>query len=367
MIKRFLWFVAVIAAVPATVVGSYRLQSDLRSSFPYPANAAPHAAATSARLVERLRREPLQAAVLRELAVRQDAQFALLELSEKVSRRDPLTQLLLVEHTTDQGDIAGTLEHYAVLLTISPGMYQGILDLLGTAAREPQIFNALAVYKDEQWFPAVMRRMVAVTDTGEAVLHLIQGRPEVKETLTGPADIQQLFKLMINKPDPQHAFALVEPQCSSRPGFTCFGFSTATLDERLAPLTWKLTTHATALPADDERGVALRVKAVPNTRTDIAERFTNLSPGAYRLAGRVDVDKGSKLQLRWTAKCKGETTTGDIINHTVSLPQNEDRFEMPVTIPARCLVQYWQLAVLGDDARHVSILTIQEFRLDPAV
>lgn len=365
MLRIFIWFAMALVAATTTVVASSSVQSSLSSSFPYPAKSNSLDAAPPAQLVERLGQEPLQAAVLRELSIRKKMRVELLALSEKVSRRDPLTQLLLIEHTTDQGDIAAALEHYAVLLAISPGMQRGIIDLLGKASREPEIFNALELYRRKQWFPAVMNRMVAETNTGAAILDLLEARPSAKEVLTAPDHIGSLISMMLAKPDPQSAFAFLKQHRAYASNIVHFGFSPTTLDDRLAPITWKLAKHVVALPHNGEDAVALQVTAPPNIRTGIAERFTDLAPGTYRLSGIVEVNNAPKLQLQWVARCKGETAGSDIIEQTISPSLNGSQFEMFVTLPERCLVQHWQLAVLGDDARLASIVTIRKIRLEP--
>lgn len=367
MLRIILWLAATFAAVTTTVVLSCDVQAGLKSSSPYPANAAALSDATRETLVKRLSAEPLQAAALRELAVRQDTQLELLQLSHKVSRRDPLAQLLLIERASGQGDVAATLNHYAVLLAISPGMQRGIINLLGSAAREPEIFSALRGHKDQTWFPAVMKRMVAATDTGEAILDLLKARPLANETLTTPDQIQPLIALMLAKPDPQHAFALIEPQRTRNPALGRFEFSSSSLNERFAPLTWKLAKTAAPLPADDDGSIAVQVTAAPNIRTRVAERFTDLNAGPYRLTGSIEVHNAPKLQLQWAARCKGKAASVEIIRQTTSPFQAGGQFEMAVTIPEGCLVQHWQLAVLGDDARLPSVVTIKQTRLESAI
>jgi hypothetical protein len=365
MLRNVLWLSTTLAAVITTVAVSSHLQASLDSSFPYPTKTALLGAATSEQLRERLGQEPLQAAVLRELAAQKDSQFELLTLSQKVSRRDPLAQLLLIEQATDQGDIATALEHYAVLLAISPGMQRGIIDLLGKAAHEPEIFKVLANYRNQAWFPAVMNRMATETATGEAILNLLKARPTAKEALTAPDQIGTLISLMLAKPDPQHAFALLELQSPRNSGLAYFGFSPTTLNGQLAPITWKLTKNVVPLPDYGEDAVALQVTALPNVRTSVAERFTALKPGNYHLAGTADVSNAPKLQIQWDARCKGDGAASNIINKSTSPSLNGGKFEMYVTLPDPCPVQHWQLAILGDDARLTSIVTIREIRLEP--
>ena len=365
MLRFVIWFATTLVAVTTTVVVSSSVQSSLSSSFPYPAKFNSLDEAPPAQLVELLGQEPLQAAVLRELSTRQKVRVDLLALSQKVSRRDPLAQLLLIEHTTDQGDIAAALEHYAVLLAISPGMQRGIIDLLGKAAREPEIFSALVVYRKKQWFPAVMNRMVAETNTGAATLDLLEARPSAKEALTAPDHIGSLISMMLAKPDPQYAFAFLDQHRTHDSNIAHFGFSPTALNGRFAPLTWKLAKHVVALPDNGEDAVALQVAAAPNIRTSVAERFTDLAPGTYRLSGIVDVNNAPKLQLQWVARCKGEAAGRDIIKQTISPSSNGGQFEVFVTLSERCPVQHWQLAILGDDARIASFVTIRKIRLEP--
>jgi hypothetical protein len=365
MLRILLWFVITLVAVISTVVASSRVQSSLSRSFPYTSRYNPLEVLAYGKLLERLAQEPLQAAVLRELSVRKNERFELLKLSQKVSRRDPLTQLLLIEHTTDQGDIPSTLEHYNVLLAISPGIRRGIIDLLGTAAGEPEIFSALAVYQKKDWFPAAINRMVAEANTGAAVLNLLEARPSAKEAVTAPDHISSLISMMLAKPDPQYAFALLEQHHDHASNIDQFGFSKNTVNGRFAPLTWQQAKDVVAVPDNGEEAVALRVTAAPNIRTGVAERFTDLAPDTYRLSGIAEVNNAPKLQLLWVVRCKGEAASNEIIKKATQPSLDGGQFELFVTLSERCPVQHWQLAVLGDDARLASIVTIRKIRLEP--
>jgi hypothetical protein len=365
MLRIIIWFTMTLVAVTTTVVVSSSVQSGLSSSFPYPAKSNSVDAVPPAQLLDRLRQEPLQAPVLRELSMEKKMRVELLALSQKISRRDPTTQLLLIEQTTDQGDIASALEHYAILLAISPAMQRGIVDLLGKAAREPEIFSALAVYEKKEWFPAVMKRMVAEINTGAAIIDLLEARPSAKEALTAPDNIGSLISMMLAKPDPLYAFELLKQHRAHDSSTAHFGFSATTLNGQFAPLTWKLANHVVILPNNGEDTVALQVAADPNIRTSVAERFTDLAPGTYRLSGIMEVNSAPKLKLQWVARCKGNVAGRDIIDPTISTSLNGSQFEMLAAIPERCPVQHWQFAVLGDDARLASMVTIRKIRLEP--
>ena len=353
------WLLGSIAAASTAFAWSLAVQTDLSASFPYPPRP-PIDGQAHEDLVGQLRQEPLQAAVLRDLALTRSRRRDILELSQKVSRRDPTTQLLLIEHAADRGDIPATLKHYAVLLVIAPGMHQGIVKVLGDAAHDRDVFRGLSEYADRPWFTPVMIQMVAKAETGAKVRALLAARPAAKASLSAPDHIGTLLALMLEKPDPQHAFAVITPQQATLPEMFAFDFTAASTNPLYAPLTWKLAASTQQVLGDDHSDAALQIIAAPNARTEVAERYTNLEQGTYRLSGTVDVHDAPKLQIQWTARCKG-APSAPLITNQISRPHADgEAFEIQVAIGENCPVQHWQLAILGDDARLPAIVTIKQ-------
>jgi hypothetical protein len=361
LLLTFLSFAAAIL----TIAISYSIQSRLERSFPYTTKQISPNSIASEELIEWIVQEPLHPVALRELALRKNAQLAMLNLSHKVSRRDPLTQLLLIEQASNQGDIATAIEHYSVLLAISPDMHEGIVKLLGKAALEPKIYGALLAHQAQPWFPHVMKRMVAEASTGEVVSYLLANRPLAREVLTNSENIRPVIGLLLAKPDPQYAFEFINERRADDSSFAHFGFSPTTLDEQFVPLNWKLAQSVTTTSTEKDDEVDLQFTAPPNARSSIAERFTNFGAGVYRLKGIVKINNAPRLQIHWNVKCIGQGSNKELIQLLFQPSATFGNIDAYFTLPERCPVQRWQLEVLGDDARLPSVVTLSGMQLLP--
>jgi len=108
-----------------------------------------------------LQREALNPVALRILAVadihRGNEQRAnqLLVLAERFSRRDALTQMLLIEARVSANDIAGALQHYDRALRVSKSSAHILLPVLTSATGDPAVREQLRpmLARRPQWLP----------------------------------------------------------------------------------------------------------------------------------------------------------------------------------------------------------------------
>jgi hypothetical protein len=71
----------------------------------------------------------------------------------RVSRREPRTQLWLIEHYAQQNDTARTLNHYDILLMTKPVIQRLLFPRLSNAIADAPIRAALIPYlrQDKAW------------------------------------------------------------------------------------------------------------------------------------------------------------------------------------------------------------------------
>ena len=173
-----------------------------------------------------LRRQPVDVVAARTLAIIAARQGnavrveKMLTLAQWLSRRDPPTQILLIETHVQAGDVAGALAHYDHAMQTSVATRETLLPVLTAAADDPVIARPVAALLArrpwwwQDFFDGYARtsRNPASFATITGALHLHPGRPEEIERLgiainhlVGLGDIGRAARL----------YAAVRPSASS--------------------------------------------------------------------------------------------------------------------------------------------------------
>ncbi|HST35286.1 MAG TPA: hypothetical protein VLK25_01465 [Allosphingosinicella sp.] len=300
-----------------------------------------------------LRRNPTLAVASRVLALqaltRRDERLAarLFEYSEGVSRRDVPTQLWLLEQQVQRNDIPGALEHFRIVLRVSPGARELLFPVLTGALAEDYLVAPIANRAfGEPWEEAFLRyASTNARDPVDAakVIMLLARRGS-----TPPADMVQgisgrliehgrldvagrLYRLI----DPQWNPNDIERQLDG--GFT--------RSEDLPPFGWTLAQDVAfrgapvGAAADNP---ALNVSAEQAVDGSVARKLLLLRPGRYRLAGRFGVvEREGDWQLAIGIAC-GEAAT-PVLSPATPLAGNGGAFNAEFTVPAGCRAPWLSL------------------------
>ena len=120
--------------------------------------------------------DPLNPRALRVLATLADSAGqaaraeALLGASERVTRRELLTQLILIEFAVQRGQIGRALAHYDRALSVHPESGALLYPVLGRAIADPAIRRGLLPYveADRPWIPGFLSQTIDSTSGGAA-------------------------------------------------------------------------------------------------------------------------------------------------------------------------------------------------------
>ena len=270
----------------------------------------------------------------------------LLLLAERVSRRDSLTQLLLIDQASRAGDIQATLAHYDRAISVHPATSAQLLPILARAIDDPGIRAGLARLTTRPWFSAfVLSAAGHDADATQMVVLLdeLQGR-------LAPNKIQEISTHLLPRLVAGEEYDSARALTRSMPGvdprvIDQIGFTAATLDPRIVPLGWRLGSDD-AIEAEVQ-GEALVVSVAPERTVLAAERVTLLAPGDYVLTERVAYDAAApRAGLEWQISCLPAQQI--LMQTTLPVSQMMAVNSNRVTIPANCPAQSWKLRVFGE-------------------
>lgn len=302
-----------------------------------------------------LRRQPLDVAALRDLALAEGADSAagrrLLQLGDQVSRREPATQLLLLEANAQGGDSAAALRHYDALLSTVPALRQELLGILARALAEPEIQEQLLRYADRPWFLALIEAAAKPSAAGAGSATRAVALAGRAGLLTQPESRDRLAPRLIGALtlEGRLSEARALAAATGNRGWMALGFSAASLDERLGLFAWQLS-QTPAVSSEWRAPGTLAIAVEPGRRAQVAARITSLTAGAYRLSLHLAVPSEPGAASEWRIACHG-VGGAKIALSPMPAPVEPTMLTVRLVVPAGCPFQDWSLWAEGADAQ----------------
>lgn len=336
-----------------------------RAGLGWPAIDAP-AVAANAREV--LVHEPLEAVALRQLAEltpdSSDKTRQLLQLSDRVTRRDTIGQILLINVAAGANDFGEALAHYDRALSVQPQLASTLLPVLANGLGDPTVVNELSKYAPRPWFQPLLltgiEQGAPVSAIAELALHAQRRRPEERDALASDLIDKQLAA---ERRDNSRTRALVSRLGGSRQAILDdLAFNSATTRSQNYPLSWRLTNdgtiETTLLPP-----ASLVIRASPAGAATAATRVSLLKAGIYRLKLRLMYDLDApRAALLWDVACSDGRSLWK-----AELPHDREgvTIDASVAIPDGCGQQMWRLDVRADDSQFASMARISGLAVRP--
>lgn len=254
-----------------------------------------------------LRAEPLNPRALRLLALndlldsKPKAGIELLQLSERVSRRDLGTRLTLIEHYAAIGNVTAALDQYDLALSTSPGAGNALFPVLTGALAEPEIRAGLRQYirSDRPWVRSFLAYATANANPPDDVARLVMAsgglprHPDYREL-----ESALLMQLHVKRRyDALRALYLALPNASPAM-LRNVAITGETTNPALRPLTWN-TIETPEISSQVDKDITVRV--APGSNGIALQRILYLPPGAYTFGARTsfpDGDGGATWELR---------------------------------------------------------------------
>lgn len=241
-----------------------------------------------------LKTQPLNANALRLLALWEDSRgetkgaHSLATLAEKVSRRDLLNQLFLLEAAVGQGNIQEALDHYDKALRVSPESKQLLFPVLIEALKDPAIRERFGDYVDHApWVGGLLFAALDAKDGAATIAELLL-QPSVSRGSHQMAEISgDVLKRLLDRQEYTLAARLFIKLPSTRPEMLRdLAFTNRTIDPSYGLFSWQIADNAAASVAFEDAGAGRRnlyaelpTGAIENPL--LVRRIVNLAAGEY--------------------------------------------------------------------------------------
>lgn len=271
--------------------------------------------------------EPLSSAALRltawsdARAGRDAATLGRARMIDRITRRDPVAQLWLLEDAVRRDDVPGVLHRYDVLMRTQADLRGPLLEKLSGRLGGDQVRLALAAYADARspWFPDLLQAAGRNGHAEEAAALLI-GLPALPDT----ASYRSAYAAVVAALAKENGLAALRRLHPRLPGAGALGdpgLTEADLSQGYAPFRWAMAAgveRSAELEADRPGQPVLAVRAVPFSRGEAASRLVLLPghPVALSWVLNADDQAASGGGARWAIRCLDDgrvTVSGDLL------------------------------------------------------
>jgi len=300
-----------------------------------------------------LTRQPVNAAAPTLLAIvasldgkNQQAE-RLVRYAETMSRRDVPTEMWLIEHNVQRGDIPNALVHYDRALRTNDQTREILFPILNQAVSDPEIARPMAMFLARRpvWGRPFMTQYIPVSTSPNALYTFARGLKLDRAPTPDPTMLQAIEKRLVDLYAYQQSAALYNRAhglpADDRTPIRNGGFEQP---GNWDPFDWNLI--------DDENlaglrqpnptakgGTALFPFAANGRGGDVAVQLTLLPPGNYAITARVGGTRGDPLAFpQLVVRCARD---GREVLHAAFPPSPDtgQSWRVGFTIPSNCTAQ----------------------------
>jgi hypothetical protein len=298
--------------------------------------------------------------------------IGLLKLSEKMSRREIGTQILLIEYGAKGDGIAETLRHYDIALTTNEEVKATLFPILASAIEDPAINKSFAPYlaSGRIWVPEfISYKFGRDKQSNSLAIASLASRdepsfPEFKifkklffdrALRTDQIDTAREFNARFQVADPALLTSAV---------------FAPSLGERSAAAEWQLFELPYALPQFVQEKIKapprLNLVASSGARGLIASKLLVLRPDRYRLTVRYgNVVLVTGTSLNWSLKCLNDPTF-PVVWQSSSIPVAGKQDVQLLNVPQSCKAQSLDLIISAAGDQSDSTIDVVSVDLAPA-
>ena len=299
-------------------------------------------------------------------ATKPEGDLRILQLSERLTRRDQETELSLAGKMVSNGDASAALVHLDHSLLARDQYTDAQISQLAAALEDPALRSMLARYAPRPWMGQVLRSAFANGPDPLAVASFVTEAgitPEQAEKANLPVLLRRLV----------HADQMAKAQEVARSfgwkgdiGSHGFAFSRASTDQRFVPLTWT-PTQSDAIDGQIVDNGALRFEVQAGKGGQVLSRMTALQPGTYVLGFTAAVQgEGQAPTFRWALQCGLDRNGLVTWEQSVPLTQQKLRFRTRIEIPSMCSIQLWTVRASAFDSQLSSIVELDQMSMNEA-
>ncbi|MGL5840147.1 MAG: tetratricopeptide repeat protein [Sphingorhabdus sp.] len=318
--------------------------------------------AATARLARKaLEQQAMNSRALRLLGYGADAKgdrpraLTLVKMAARLSRREPGTQLWLIEHYAQENDTAKTLNHYDILLTTKPDTQALLFPRLSNAIEDAPIRAALIPYlrQDKPWTSGFLWHAINNDKDLSNVVNLILEAKGFPKNKPGNETSREQERSLINRLVSENRFADARRIYALVPGaspalLTNPAFGEHDRDTRFGAMGWRIPDDPNAgggfIGKKGQGRPALSIFASSATTRPVASRLLYLSPGSYRLAVKfAQFEPGDGGYVQFQMRCPTNEAAAPLWIFGVDPKRGVGQFD----VPAGCPVQFLEIVASG--------------------
>lgn len=317
--------------------------------------------------------QALNARALRQLAALEDSSgheeksLALIQESTAVTRRDIGTQIWLVNHYAQAGNVKQALAHYDLALRGNGNATSVLFPILTNALGAAEVRSGIASFirSDVPWMPAFLDYASAHTQHPEsfAVLLVEAGGLPLNAAYRGILSSFLSRLISMNKYDLARRTYLAL-HAGPVELLTAPDFVIASADNELGPFGWELTTTPTfgATLSSDESGLPLSMEvfAAANETARVARKLMYLHAGEYKInIEYFNTELRHGVSVTWRLECIKDLKESNFWK-SAHVPGASTSIRSTFLVPKECDAIYLDLIVSGGDEQIGSDFRIQK-------
>lgn len=290
----------------------------------------------------------------------------IMRLAERVSRREPATQVWLVAEAARNNDLAEAILHSDRALSVSLAASGTLFPALAKSLSSPIIDDHLVplIRRDRAWVDDFVIFATAKVDSVEDLARVLRKVGPLPKSLQLPVIQHQILERFIVDGDVTGARAFaIDVMKAPRAAVETFAISPATVDQTYTPLTWR-TPNANEVASAFTRKGGVEILAPSNASGVVLERTLALKSGPYDLDAVVEYPQaGSPMQLRWSAECLDGANRGGVWQQALPVRPSGSHFRTTLMVPPGCSSVRLALSAQSASERDRSFAVIDQLSL----
>lgn len=288
--------------------------------------------------------------------------------ANRLSRRDPVSQLWMIEKAVQADDIPAAVRHFNAAMLVHPPLRDRLIRVLVDALAYGEVRSAVRPYLAARvdWAPML------VSDAGDRLPapDLADLILPVASRLSEPQFESAMAKLLGSlagggRPDLTLALASTLGLNLAPGDIRSLAFDTRMTDPRLGKFAWSLQQSA-GIASWIHEGGQLQAQVGSMAQGELASRSIVVEPGRrYHFAQTVEFGvTAAPPALRWSARC-GRRDGQEVWNAAVPITAGQARAEWTVAVPHGCPILRLAAYVSGNEGMLPATFTIHPLEWQP--
>lgn len=286
-------------------------------------------------------------------------------LSHRLSRRDPWTEIWLLEQAAREDDFEGILTHYNAALAVNPELAPALNPILVEATVYPEVRLPLKKYlrTNASWTPGYLAAASKEADLDDLVDLVLPVSHHLRDEPFTPAISTILYRLAGNgRWDEAMRLADATWNDFDAAEFTKFAPGPASSDPRLGTLAWSFSSErGVSSTLTEDGGIDVSLSSL--ARGTIASRDIRIPvPGSYILTQRVELGgDGGSARIRWLAECISVSsgTAERVWEQTIPAASKATTYRSSISVPAGCNLLRLSLVGTGPEGQSEASLSVK--------